>query len=92
MSDADCLSPGWHDFEHPHDNHGILFWAEKCREEENMTSPDPNTLLILLFNTIGWVIVWFRKSGVISWQHKIMWAEYKATKKIKENGEVSNGV
>lgn len=52
-----------------------------------MTSPDSNTWLLLLFNLIGWVIMWFRKSGVKSWQHEKMWRAYEKLHGINGNGK-----
>lgn len=42
-----------------------------------MQAPDANTWLILLLNACGYVIIWFRKSGVNEWQHKKMWTWYE---------------
>jgi len=62
-----------------------------------MTSPDSNTALIVVSNIIGWFVAWWlgqrngrhseaRKNIIFQQQHKMMWAEYKVQKEIKENG------
>ena len=55
-----------------------------------MPAPDPNTWLILLLNAIGYVILWFRKSTkqetLMLREHRQMYADYKQTHNIRENG------
>jgi hypothetical protein len=54
-----------------------------------MTLPDGNGFMLLLFNCIAYVIMWFRKgqkdANVLK-EHRQMWADYKILHDIKENG------
>jgi preprotein translocase subunit YajC len=57
-----------------------------------VTQPDANTWLILLFNCIAYVIMWFRKGqkdATTMKEHRQMYADYKIAHKIKENGGYS---
>lgn len=52
-----------------------------------MQSPDTNTWLILLLNLCGYVVLWFRKYGVVEFQHDKMWKWYEEVHGINGHGK-----